>query len=319
MRKLLHSLLPIIDVLLVPFVAVAGWILKLVRMAGMHRLPINRQLLRKIGVFPIRSHYYEPLFQPEQLRYSLRRDRNLPGLDLNVEGQLALLEQFHFNEELNRIPKEQQGQLQFFYRNGAFNSGDAEFLYNLIRLKKPRQIIEIGSGYSTMMANQAVQQNKQEDEVYQCRHVCIEPYEMPWLEKLPVEVIRERVEVVKPKLFQGLQENDILFIDSSHMIRPQGDVLFEFLEILPILQPGVLVHVHDIFTPKDYLDPWVLEEVRLWNEQYLLEAFLSLNPHFRVVGALNYLHHQHYEALKAKSPALYPEREPGSFWIQRVK
>ncbi|MGV2334373.1 MAG UNVERIFIED_CONTAM: class I SAM-dependent methyltransferase [Planctomycetaceae bacterium] len=129
---------------------------------------------------------------------------------------------------------------------------------------------------------------------------------------------RERVELVSKAIFEQLDRNDLLFIDSSHVIRPQGDVLCEFLEILPILRSGVFVHIHDIFTPRDYPRSWVVDKVRLWDEQYLLEALLSRNPNWRIIGAVNYLKHDHYDALKAACPFLTPEREPGSFYIERV-
>jgi hypothetical protein len=133
-------------------------------------------------------------------------------------------------------------------------------------------------------------------------------------------MVRERVERAAPALFEGLGQGDILFIDSSHVIRPQGDVVFEYLELLPKLASGVLVHVHDIYTPRDVPDDWIHERVRFWNEQYLLEAFLSFNREFRVVAALNHLKHDHFEALAACCPILgeEPHREPGSFWIARV-
>jgi len=118
--------------------------------------------------------------------------------------------------------------------------------------------------------------------------------------------------------FSELQENDILFIDSSHVIRPQGDVLFEYLELLPTLNPGVIVHVHDIFSPRNYLSSWLQNEVRFWNEQYLLEAFMVHNDKWKIIGALNWLHHNHYERLKLIAPYLSLEREPGSFYIQKV-
>ena len=93
------------------------------------------------------------------------------------------------------------------------------------------------------------------------------------LEKIGVTVIRQKVEGLGKAVFAELEKGDILFIDSSHIIRPQGDVLFEYLESLPSLNRGVIVHIHDIFSPKDYLKEWVTNEVRFWNEQYLLEAF----------------------------------------------
>jgi hypothetical protein len=141
---------------------------------------------------------------------------------------------------------------------------------------------------------------------------------MPWLEEAGVSVVRKKVEEVELSFFSQLQENDILFIDSSHIIRPRGDVLFEYLELLPSLNTGVIVHVHDIFSPKNYLKQWLQDEIRFWNEQYLLEAFLSHNSSWKIVAALNYLHHNHYEKFKLVAPYLRPEREPGSFYIQKI-
>src|SRR5690606_23330735 len=124
---------------------------------------------------------------------------------------------------------------------------------------------------------------------YRVEHICIEPFENPWLDASGATIIRRPLEEVDRDLFASLGDGDVLFIDSSHVIRPQGDVLIELLEIVPSLQPGVFVHVHDIFTPRDYPARWVKDEVRFWNEQYLLEALLSCSTSFRVVGALNHL------------------------------
>lgn len=285
-------------------------------------MPISKAIFNRVGVFPLRDHYYEPLFNPHYLNHSLREDRVLPGIHFNTEAQLQLLDRFHFNEELEKIPLKKTRQHEFFYHNQAFESGDAEFLYNMIRLYKPQRLIEIGSGYSTLMARHALHANQKENGSYRYQHICIEPYQMPWLSEIKdIQVIRKIVEQVDPNLFLTLEKNDILFIDSSHMIRPQGDVLFEYLQILPQLKSGVIVHIHDIFTPKDYLDEWVIDEVKFWNEQYLLEAFLSGNQNYQIIGALNYLKHHYSEQLAAKCPILRQEmesREPGSFWMMRI-
>jgi predicted O-methyltransferase YrrM len=270
-----------------------------------------------VGVFPIRDHYYEPLFQSSALRRPLDEVRSLPGIDLNVPEQLRLLERLDYGHELTDLPRAKPDDLSFYLDNGSFESGDAEYLYNLIRLKKPRRIYEIGSGNSTLMARKATQANRAEVPGYECEHLCVEPFEMPWLERTGLTVIRRRVEDLPATFWSPLQADDLLFIDSSHVIRPQGDVLFEYLEVLPTLAPGVIVHVHDIFTPRDYPRSWVVDEVRLWNEQYLLEAFLTSNDRWRIIGALNYLHHAHFEKLRAKCPFLTRDREPGSFYIQR--
>lgn len=138
---------------------------------------------------------------------------------------------------------------------------------------------------------------------------------MPWLENLNVTVIRKKVEELEVDFFKTLNENDILFIDSSHIIKPQGDVLFEYFEILPILNKGVIVHIHDIFSPRNYLKEWVLDNYWFWNEQYLLEAFLNSNKNWRIIGAVNYLKHNFYDNLHDKCPRLNKKREPGSFYI----
>src|SRR5690606_40143407 len=140
-------------------------------------------------------------------------------------------------------------------------------------------------------------------------------YEMPWLENLGIEVVRERAEDLPVSFFSGLSAGDILFIDSSHMIRPQGDVLYEYLELLPTLEEGVIVHIHDIFSPTDYLESWLVNDIKFWNEQYLLEAFLTNNREWKIIGALNLMRHSHFDALKAVALHLTPDREPGSFYI----
>ena len=171
------------------------------------------------------------------------------------------------------------------------------------------------------MARNAIAANRRDDPSYRCQHVCIEPYEMAWLNQLgEVELLRTLVEETDMKVFASLKKNDILFIDSSHVVRPQGDVVAEYLEILPILQPGVFVHIHDIFTPKDYPDPWIIEQARLYSEQYLVEAFLSFNEQFKAIGMLNFLKHHYPDKLAEKCPVLAENieiHEPASIWLVR--
>jgi hypothetical protein len=319
MKPSVKRLLSILQIPLLPVTAAVYVYLRLLTRSNMHRLPLNLRLARKIGVFPIRDHFYEPMFDPRHLVRSLRDERRLPGIDWNIDQQLSLLREFHYQSELTRFPIGNPGNADFHYDNGSFGSGDAEYLYNVVRHFKPKTLVEIGSGNSTRMAIQAMRENQREDSAYRCRHVCVEPYLAPWLEEAPVEVIRRRVECVDRGLFSELGKNDVLFIDSSHVIRPQGDVVVEYLEILPTLASGVLVHIHDIFSPFDYLDEWIRKDARLWNEQYLLEAFLSHNRDFRVLGALNLLKHRHFDRLGACCPVLaqQPQREPGSFWLVR--
>ena len=317
MRKIFTRLLPIVDCLISPLTLLSSALLLLIRRAGVARMQISKKIFMMLGVFPVRDHYYEPLFNPKYLTKPLREDRVIPGFDLNISEQLSVLRNFHYNTELVALPLRKINRLEFYYHNESFGPGDAEYFYNIVRAYKPKRIVEIGSGNSTLISIQAIRQNKKEDLTYRCMHTCIEPYEAGWLEKVGVTVVRERVEQIDKCIFSHLRANDILFIDSSHIIRPQGDVLFEYLEVLPVLSPGVLVHMHDIYTPRDYPDQCIIEDVRFWNEQYLLEAFLTLNPSFRVFGALNHLKHNYFAELCRVCPILAKEthREPGSFWI----
>ena len=318
-RFIERAVIPLGDLLLSPFVLLAAGLMKLVRRVGVYRMHISHAILRKVGVFPIRDHYYEPMFHPRHLTKRLDAERSLPAIDFNEREQLELLGQFHYAAELERFPRAPSG-AGFYFDNPNFGPGDAEFLYSAIRHFKPARILEVGSGFSTLIAAAAVATNRREDAAYRCAIRCIEPYEMQWLERLEgVEVIRSRIEEVPDALVAELRANDILFIDSSHVIRPQGDIVREYLELLPLLKPGVLVHLHDIFTPRDYPRQWVVEEVRLWNEQYLFEAFMCGNRDFRMVGALNYLAHRHPDALAARFPAFRaaPACEPRSMWLAR--
>jgi hypothetical protein len=174
---------------------------------------------------------------------------------------------------------------------------------------------------STLVIRMALESVLERDPGYRCDHVCIEPYGANWLEQLPVRVLRQTAESCPPAIIEHLERDDILFVDSSHVIRPQGDVLTEVLIWLGRLQPGVLVHIHDMYTPRDYPDALVRTQRYLWNEQYLLEAFLSFNAAFEVLVPLNHLWHDARGAMRQFCPAqeTVGGTEPSSFWLRRTR
>jgi predicted O-methyltransferase YrrM len=284
-------------------------------------LPRFQRMADRMG-FQIRStHYYEPTYTEADLPADTTGERQLPGLEMNGAAQLRLIEQFVYAQELRSFPLDKPSISEFGYRNNMYSFGDAEILYSMIRHMKPKRIIEIGAGNSTLMAQLAIRANRKDDPGYVCRHICVEPYEARWLETVDVELIRKRVEDVDLSLFGMLEANDVLFIDSSHVIRPFGDVLREFQVIIPLIAPGVLIQIDDIFTPRDYPDHWLRAERHLWNEQYLLESFLAFNDSFEVICASNWLKHNHQKAFLEACPMMVhdPSQEPGAFWIRRVK
>ena len=306
----------IIDVFLAPVVAIACLPMKVARKRSMRHVPLTAAVLRKMGIFPIRNHYYEPLYDMTNVDLS-GTPRDLPGIDFREAEQRELLNSFSADDMPVDLDKAATSDTQFTYRNRNFGGGDADLWFHVVRHFRPGKIFEIGSGHSTRMARLALEKNEADDSNYQCNHVCIEPYEMPWLEKLGIEIRRQKLEELDLSMFDQLGENDILFVDSSHMIRPGGEVLVEYLQLMPRLNPGVIVHVHDIFSPRDYPAEW-LEQPRFWNEQYLLEAFLTHNRDWEILLAANHLAHSETELMsKACRYFQAGKNNPGSIYLRR--
>jgi Methyltransferase domain len=316
-KFLKSTLFILLDAISAAWLFLSGPILSFVARARA-KTPLARSVLDRQKVSLIPHHYYEPIVTERDIRRDLSEVRQLNGFDLNEKFQLDLIEKLKFREELKLFPINKTGE-GFFYKNSFFEYGDAEMLYSIIRHFMPKNITEIGCGFSSLIIEAAISRNKADDPSYSCRHLCIEPFEAPFLDRLGIEIMRKKVEECDKDVFLNLGKNDILFIDSSHVIRPQGDVLFEYSQLMGMINSGVLVHVHDVFTPRDYPKEWVLGRRFMWNEQYLLEAFLSYNTEFEVVAAVNWLKHTHFERLAAACPMLeqHPASEPGSFWFRR--
>lgn len=280
--------------------------------------PMFRAQADRVGVHWRSTHYYHPTYRDADLPKEVTHERVLPGVDLHEDAQLELLKKFDYGDEIDAILASERSDLVYSYDNNQYGPGDADALYAMVRHMKPRRLFEIGSGNSTKMAAHAIAKNTEDDPAYECDHVCIEPYEMPWLEKLGPRIIRSRVEDVELSLFQELEAGDVLFIDSSHVIRPFGDVLTEFQQVVPSLKPGVFVHVHDVFTPRDYPEKWLREDRRLWNEQYLLEVMLQNSHRYGTVLALNWLKHNHRLEFERAFPASrsVEKLEPGAYWFK---
>jgi Methyltransferase domain len=315
-----RSALKVIDLSVWLFAALSALVAKVQwRCGGPQNLPHSFRAWNALGVLPVPFHYYHPAFDPEMLPDSVwARESPLPGLDLRVDAQLNLLRQFGYCDELRGFPLHGEPRDGFSYFNRMFGPGDAEILYSVIRYFKPERVIEIGSGYSTLLAEAALERNRREGHHFE--HICIEPYPEPWLENVnSTRLIRQRIETMDPAFFEQLGANDILFVDSSHVVRTGGDVQFEYLEVLPRLHSGVLVHAHDIFLPFEYPLEWVRDKKFFWTEQYLLQAFLAFNSAFEVVLALSYLHRHHRVELACAAPvyAEHASSRPGSLWMRR--
>jgi len=256
-------------------------------------------------------HFYQPIPDTRELPETLwKQPSDLVGIDMNDEMQIDLLRNHFtkFHEECSNFPAEPPpGQRR------PFRGVDALAAYCMVRHFQPRLIIEVGSGFSSLALGQAAAKNKNS------ALICIDPFPSDFLRKgFPGlrSSIEEKIQDIDLEFFSQLQSSDILFIDSSHTVKIGGDVNYLFLEVLPRLKPGVIVHVHDIFLPFEYRRDWVLDEFRFWNEQYLLQAFLTFNSEFEVLLANSYLNHCHQQDLKAAFRNL-PSWAGGSFWMRR--
>jgi hypothetical protein len=262
-------------------------------------------------------HFYQPIPDTQSLPQKLwDHPSELVGIDMNDSVQLDLLRNRFpkFRSEYEQLPTKPTGQPSRFHLNNDFFDGtDALVAYCMVRHFQPRLIIEVGSGFSSLIAAEAAAKNKSS------ALICIEPFPREFLrQRFPGlhSLIEKKVEDIDLDFFSQLGPGDILFIDSSHTIKIGGDVNYLFLEVLPRLKPGVIVHVHDIFLPFDYRRDWVMEEFRFWTEQYLLQAFLTFNSEFEVLMANSYLGHYHMEDLKTTFPNS-PWWGGGSFWMRR--
>jgi hypothetical protein len=286
-------------------------------------------MFRREGYYLLKEHYYRPFTNPETLPSDYgSRQSALIGIEVDEERCFRLIEhelQAYFSEFRRTFPVEKQpGQENGFWLiNGTYMAVDAHVYYGLIRHFRPRRIIEIGAGRSTLVAGEACRRNNQEAGATS-ELLCVEPYPTAIVSEGLSDVatvIVSRVELVDLDLFETLGANDMLFIDSSHVLREGGDVQFLYCEVLPRLNPGVLVHVHDVSLPKPYPSVY-FEYGFFWNEQYVLQAFLTNNRKAQVLWPGNYLMCHEPERMHAAFPEIavmrqhFPSSEPSAFWFR---
>jgi predicted O-methyltransferase YrrM len=276
-------------------------------------------VFQSLGLHVTRNHFYEPIPDTRTLKKALwSRDRFLQGVNYQEKKQLALLATFSkkYKDEYGKFSLKNNND-GYYVNNGMFESVDGEVLYSMVRHFRPKQVIEAGSGFTTLLIDHALSENKSG------QLTIIDPfpeeiYKYPNIRKH--KIIKKKIEDVPLSVFEKLNENDILFIDSSHVVKIGNDVQYEFMEILPRLKKGVIVHIHDIFLPSEYPKRAVLNDFVFWSEQYMLHAFLQYNESFEVLWGGSFMHLFHSKELeKAFSSYSAKTNWPGSFWIRKIK
>lgn len=276
--------------------------------AGVRRAFLQfHEMGARLGLFVLPVHYYVPLPNLRDLRRTRSvwaRRSDMRGIHVDLDAQARVLADL-----VKPFAAEYRG--NYAYKSavaGAFGPGfgyiEAQALHGFIRATKPRRIIEIGSGVSTYCMVEAVRRNAAEG--HPATITCVEPYPSDWIVNAPVKLIDKKVEEVDLQLFAELQDNDLLFIDSTHAVRVGGDVLRIILEILPRLQEGVAVHFHDIYLPYDFQRD-ADRSIFQWLETALLHAYLVDNPRVGILFCLSQLHYDRSEALKDVFPEYVAE------------
>jgi predicted O-methyltransferase YrrM len=289
--------------------------------------------LEAAGVAVARTgDYYSPLPSVRALARTRERwDRPsaLAGVRYDLDAMKQLLGSLmaEHGEELAELPPYDEAK-RLGYGPG-FTRLDAALLYLVLRRLRPRRVIEVGSGLSTYYAVRALERNRADGAPGAI--TCIDPYSGDRVRGLPgVEVLRREVQDVAPDYFEALGAGDVLFIDSTHVVRIDGDVPHLYLEVLPRLRPGVVVHSHDVHFP--YNVPHPAEEYvfgakwpMLWTEAMLLQAFLSLNAEFELFLAPPLIRHYDEAFLEATVPDYRPvvaadyDTHFGSVWYRRAQ
>jgi predicted O-methyltransferase YrrM len=286
-----------------------------------------RRLLNRVDPNPFLQfvppgHFYSPIPDPEVVdRYRCRlfdrQVRVVPGIDNHTDAQLALLKELAaFYDELPF--EDRRSTHRYNFANPFFGYGDAIVLYTMLRHYRPARVIEVGSGFSSAVmldTNDLFLEGA-------IKLTFIEPFPerlfslMRNEDHVRSEVVSAPVQDIPVQSFASLRANDILFIDSSHVVKVGSDVDYLLTWVLPALERGVIVHFHDVFWPFEYPEAWI-REGRAWTEAYALRAFLQFNSAYRILLFNSYLATHHKEELSRHLP-LAMKNTGGSLWMTKT-
>ena len=275
-------------------------------------LDLQNSLLR----FPP-GHYYSPIVNPSNLKESIDTPRGINGVYLDKNRMIdwwitnvALASQISDTNNQSIDPR-------YTISNDFYPIGDAAVLRAMILSRKPNTIIEIGSGYSTACIMDAIEYGHIDTKIH-----CIEPYPARLKSLLKdrdlesISLIESSVQDVDKRLFLQLRENDILLIDSTHVLKTQSDVHSELFEIIPSVAKGVIIHIHDVHYPFEYPAEWIYNQNYSWNEIYAIRAFLMYNYEFEIIFMNNFFAKACTEIVRKTWP-MFLSNPGAALWLQR--
>ncbi len=268
------------------------------------------------------GHYYSPLLDlhslgPQDTSFPFDGPENWDHLDLRPAEQRAFYEDLLERFPPLPFPARKSDSHRYFTENKYFIPSDAFTLSGIIRKERPKRIVEIGSGFSTAVTLDALDAGRAS-----ALMTFIEPYPerlhslLKDSDRANSTILAKPVQECRLEVFDQLEAQDLLFIDSSHVAKIGSDVAFLFLRVLPRLKPGVIVHVHDIFYPFSYPLAWI-HQGRAWNESLFLRAFLLGNGQFQVMAFNSFAAHTFPDVFRSRFP-IFLDNPGGSIWIRKV-
>lgn len=268
------------------------------------------------------GHFYSPIVSAEEAKSHIETIWKLqaPILGIEIDDDLMKRNWANLSKAADDIPytDKKKNKYRYYYQNDQFAHGDACIYYAYLKHLMPKNIIEIGSGYSSALALDACEQfNKDVNLTF------IEPFPdrlnmlLRKADNERVTLIKDKVQNTKTEIYESLGKNDILFIDSSHVAKTGSDVCFEIFEIIPRLKPGVHIVIHDMFYPFEYPMRWAVDENRSWNEIYLIRAFLMNNKSISIEFFNHYFGLKFPDICKKTCP-LFMKNTGGSLWLKVV-
>jgi hypothetical protein len=297
-------------------------------MESVARTGVGSNRCLKRGFLPLPVGFYSPVPDVEDL---VRRDvwagrTGMAGIDFRIGEQLDFLKELGetFGKECSWPPERTADDRRFYVNNSTFSYGCAASTHSIIRHFRPGRVVEVGSGMSSLIISGALSRNRSETG-NPAEYVIVDPFPGETVRK-GVDglhrLVESRVELLPLSLFETLGQGDVLFIDSSHTVKIGSDCNYLYLEVIPSLRPGVIVHVHDISLPFEYPRTYATSETfrQFWTEQYILQAFLSHNRDYEVLLAMGYVMKEHPGAFETCFPHYDREQHrftSGSFWFRR--
>ena len=277
------------------------------------------------NLFPV-GHYFSLYPDVEAIKHNSETifDKNIEvkEIDFNEKRQLELLDQMkEFYPTLPKWGLEEKGNLRYDYNNSWYGAADAVALHCMLRILKPKNLIEVGSGFSsavTLDTNENYLDNK-----INISFIEPHPERLKTLlrEDDNIELHEKELQDIPLNYFEKLEEGDILFIDSSHVSKTASDVNYLLFEIFPRLKKGVYIHLHDIFYPFEYPESWILENDYIWNELYIVRAFLQNNSRYSIQFFQDMLQYKYKDIFEKNWPGAIPAYNslpyPASLWIRK--